>query len=167
MTTTTRSRYIDTKDVAKLIRRDLARAFPGTTFSVRISRYSGGSSIDVRWTDGPTSDAVERVTGRYEGKGLMDNTDYAPYVDGELDGECVHFGSDYVHCTRSFSPAFAQAVADEVADRYGTEWITVKTCKWDGSADWSDAWKVQVDPYTTLQDLIWREISRRDARQAA
>jgi hypothetical protein len=53
-------------------------------------------------------------------------------------------------------------VADEVADRYGTEWITVRAASWDGSADWSDAWKVLIDPYTTLNDAIWREISRRD-----
>ena len=40
-------------DTAKLIRATLKAKFPGIKFSVRSSRYAGGSSIDVRWNDGP------------------------------------------------------------------------------------------------------------------
>lgn len=50
---TTGEHYEATKDldiaaVAKRIRKDLRRALPGWTFSVRISRYSMGQSIDVK-----------------------------------------------------------------------------------------------------------------------
>ena len=41
-------RGLDVKDIAKLIRKDLKKAFgKGNKFSVRISRFSGGQSIDV------------------------------------------------------------------------------------------------------------------------
>jgi conjugative element/phage-associated large polyvalent protein len=44
---------IDTKDVAKLVRKELKTHFPRHKFSVRIERYSMGSSINVTWIDGP------------------------------------------------------------------------------------------------------------------
>ena len=41
-------RGLDIKDIAKLIRKDLKKAFgKGNKFSVRISRFSGGQSIDI------------------------------------------------------------------------------------------------------------------------
>lgn len=39
--------YIDTKDVAKMLRARLKAEFPGYKFKVRTERYSGGSSIYV------------------------------------------------------------------------------------------------------------------------
>lgn len=40
-------RWIDTRDVAKLVRAFLKREHPGVKFSVRIDRYAGGSSVRV------------------------------------------------------------------------------------------------------------------------
>jgi hypothetical protein len=76
--------YIDTKDVAVMIRKALAGAFPGVKFSVRISRYSGGSSTDVRWTDGPTEPDVRKVTDVYGGRGFDGMTDSSTYNDCAL-----------------------------------------------------------------------------------
>lgn len=79
--------------VAKYIRRDLKKVFPTTKFSVRYKSYAGGSSIDVRWTDGPTSAAVNKVAGKYESKGFDGMIDlaysYSFYLlpNGEL--ECA------------------------------------------------------------------------------
>ena len=53
------TRYISTTETAKIIRQELAKAFPGIKFSVKSKSYSGGSSIDVGWTDGPTPKMVE------------------------------------------------------------------------------------------------------------
>ena len=44
---------IDTKEMAKLVRKELKTHFPRHKFSVRIERYSMGSSINVTWTDRP------------------------------------------------------------------------------------------------------------------
>lgn len=62
--------WIDAAVAAKFARRDLKRAFPGVKFSVRTDKYSGGSSIDVRWVDGPTSKQVDAVVQKYGGAGF-------------------------------------------------------------------------------------------------
>lgn len=98
------TRTIDTADVAKLIRRDLKAVFGKTVkFSVRSSRYSGGSSIDVSWTDGPTQKMVERIVKGYAGGGFDGMTDYKYHFDGFLDGERVRFGVDFVFVNRRHS----------------------------------------------------------------
>ncbi len=59
--------YLSRAETAKLVRKILKTAFPGTKFSVRSDTYSGGASVDIRWTDGPNREAVESVVKHYEG----------------------------------------------------------------------------------------------------
>jgi len=59
--------YIDTKEVAKLVRKELKTQFPHHKFSVRIERYSMGSSINVTWIDGPMVKDVEAIAGKFHG----------------------------------------------------------------------------------------------------
>ena len=97
--------YIDTTDVAKMARRTLREQFPHTTFSVRSSRYAGGSSIHVSWTDGPTSQAVKKAVGHLHGTEFDGMTDLA-YPNGSS------YGNDYIFCDRDLSDnAIAKAVA--------------------------------------------------------
>lgn len=98
---TKRRRWIDTAEVATLIRADLKRAFPAQVFSVKISRYAGGSSIRVNWIEGPQREAVEALVNGYAGASFDSSIDLQSYHDGDLDGETVHFGSDYVFCRRT------------------------------------------------------------------
>mgnify|MGYP000208596177 CR=1 FL=1 len=56
--------FIETTEVAKLIRKQLKRHFPGTKFSVRTQP---GSSIRIRWTDGPAERVVHRVVRQFSG----------------------------------------------------------------------------------------------------
>lgn len=75
--------WIDTADVAKLVRADLARRWPAVRFYVRMERYAGGSSIDVSY------DGVE-LDGR--GRALLTLVDY----DGQpLDGAPVITQDEY------------------------------------------------------------------------
>lgn len=76
-----RTPYMDTADVAKCIRSTLAKAFPRTKFSVKISRYAGGSSVHVSWLDGPTDKLVADIVDRFEGKGFDGMIDMAFYKD--------------------------------------------------------------------------------------
>ena len=71
-----RARYIDVVEVAKLVRRSLMRNFPDVKFSVRSSRYAGGSSIVVTWKGGPQQSDVHSVASQYEG--ARTDGDYAP-----------------------------------------------------------------------------------------
>lgn len=62
--------YIDTVEIAKMIRKELKEKVPGIKFSVRSDKYSGGSSIDVSWPDGPTEKEIEKIVGKYNGSGF-------------------------------------------------------------------------------------------------
>ena len=69
--------FISVTDTAKLIRKALKREFQGFKFSVRSSKYAGGASIDISWTDGPTSEQVDSVTDAFAGKGFDGSIDLA------------------------------------------------------------------------------------------
>lgn len=71
-------RYLTAAETAKLVRQALKREFPGQKFSVRSSTYAGGASIDIGWTDGPTTKAVDQVVGVFAGADF----------DGMIDLKC-------------------------------------------------------------------------------
>jgi hypothetical protein len=79
--------YISGVETAKLIRQALKRNFPGITFSVRYKSYSGGSSIDVSWTDGPRAQVVERVTSGFAGAGFDGMIDLKTYHTSWLEDD--------------------------------------------------------------------------------
>jgi Large polyvalent protein associated domain 29 len=78
------STYLSCAETAKLVRSALKKAFPGVKFSVRSSVYSGGASIQVGWTDGPSTKAVEAVAKAYEGGGFDGMIDMAYNKDSWL-----------------------------------------------------------------------------------
>lgn len=102
------------KLAAKNIRAALKVAFPSVKFSVT-KRHHG--SVDVRWTDGPTSAAVEAITG--------------PYVSGSFDGmedlytshvspwNSVFGGAKYVFTNRDHSDAHTQRAIDALFETHG------------------------------------------------
>jgi hypothetical protein len=176
--TTAKARYIDTAEVARMLRPQLKRVFPGVKFSVRISRYSGGSSIDVRWTDGPTVEQVEGVTHGFQGgrfDGMIDlaysaNSWYCAKHgsraaetyghgmgdDGPVhsrccaDAELVHFGSGYVHENRELSEGFRSVLAAQVRRQSGlADDATEDTHLPHGSL-------YQYYPYDTVRDGVYR-----------
>lgn len=101
------SRYIDVVETAKMLRAALKAEFPGTKFSVRSERFAGGTAININWTDGPTSDAVDAVGKRYQGatfNGMDDSTTYHSHLITTDDGaEEVRFGARFVQTQREIS----------------------------------------------------------------
>ena len=95
---------------AKNIRTELKKAFPGVKFSVRSESYSGGDSIHVYWTDGPTADEVSKITDRYE-RGKFDGmNDIYEYNDDNV--FCQVFGNaKYVIASRNESDDLLKKVA--------------------------------------------------------
>ena len=69
---------------AAMIRRELKIRYPHTEFRVTSKSYSGGSSVRVSWTDGPTYADVAGMLGKYE-QGRFDGSDdtyhYVPSQD--------------------------------------------------------------------------------------
>lgn len=91
-----RKRYIDTAGVARLIRKELKATYPGQKFWVRSDVYSGGSSIDIYWIDGPSQKEVDRLTGKYSGSGFdgMIDLKYAYKHVQNPDGSIVLVGTN-------------------------------------------------------------------------
>lgn len=79
-----RAAYVNTNDTAKAIRAILKAKFPGTKFSVRGSKYSGGSSIRVSWTDGPTAKLVDAYVQPFSGAGFDGMNDMKFYKEAWL-----------------------------------------------------------------------------------
>lgn len=116
---TSNRRNLSVAETAKLVRKALKDAHPGVKFNVRSHSYSGGASIRVSWTDGPTQSEVEETARRYKGASFDGMADILSYHDTLLsteDGaELVSFGADFVSCSRTLSPEFTAALAQEIA----------------------------------------------------
>lgn len=125
-------KWLSVTETAKLMRDALRSAFPGVRFSVRSDFYAGGASIRVRWTDGPTLAAVDRVVKVYEGATFDGMRDIKEYHEptlvsfGGADPIAVRFGADFVFTDRDLSPEYvaqliphAQHVLDSNEDTAG------------------------------------------------
>ena len=90
----------------------LKEQFPKVKFSVKSDRFSGGDAIDIRWTDGPNTKAVEKIADQFEAgsfNGQEDIYEYAHSVFRDLFGD-----AKYIHCHRDISDALlSQAIAAE------------------------------------------------------
>lgn len=128
--------YLTCAETAKLIRTALKEAFPGMKFSVKSSTYSGGASISVGWTDGPTVKMVDSVVGVFEGSYFDGMTDYKGSTYAMIDGEQVRFGADSVHTSRRTTRALLEQVKAMAIRRYGDrfESLEIKDCGYDDSA---------------------------------
>src|SRR5699024_12774512 len=79
----------DATDTAKKIRKALKKAFPeykASHFKVKTSKYTGGSSINVKWKDNPSSEEVNKVIKQYESAhfdGMQDLETVNGYKDPE------------------------------------------------------------------------------------
>lgn len=112
--------YISTTDTAKMVRDALRRNFPRIKFSTRSKSYSGGSSITVSWSNGPSSQHVDAVIGRFAGAsfdGMRDLKEYHSDILVASDGTMreVHFGADYVFTNRHTDPTLQAAVIARLA----------------------------------------------------
>lgn len=126
MTTMPRE-HVSVADTAKMIRAALKATFPGVKFSVRSHSYSGGASIDIAWTDGPTASTVDRLVNQYKGAdfdGMTDSktyrTDVAP--DPEHGLREIHYGADFIFTQRSSSPELVARIAplaEEIHSSHG------------------------------------------------
>ena len=112
--------YVDAADVARIIRKRLKAEFPGTKFSVTTSKYAGGASVDARWDDGPTYDAVNSVISGYRGADFDGMIDLQTYRDpAAIDGYAVSWGADYVFAVREISDAVLEAERAELSRTLG------------------------------------------------
>ncbi|HET6494549.1 MAG TPA: LPD29 domain-containing protein [Thermoleophilia bacterium] len=163
-TATLHKEYFTCAETARLVRKALKRDFPGVRFTVHSKTYAGGASVDVKWTDGPTTAEVKPLLDSFEGAGFDGMIDLKFYIqhyvrDGEILGtrsagtvgnagvypawddgpfegaELVHLGADFIFGERDYSPAFLERMIDETCDYWGiADKPAVTVSKYGGSA---------------------------------
>lgn len=105
--------YISLSDTAKEMRKELKRVWPSVKFSVRSKSYSGGCSIRVEYTDGPTTKQVDEVIQKYQAGDFDGMTDSYSYGEGitslNESGELVtiQYAAKYVFSQRDYSSKYA------------------------------------------------------------
>lgn len=104
---------------ARNVRSELKAAFPGVKFSVRTSRFSGGDSLDISWTDGPTTKQVEEVTNKYKAGSFDGMVDLYTYNTTEFTEK--YGDAKYIGTSRKYSVEFLEKVAQIVSEKYGKE----------------------------------------------
>lgn len=147
------TRYISVTETAKLVRAALKDNFKGIKFSVRSSSYAGGASIDVSWVDGPCMADVDRVVKGFQGATFDSSIDLKSYVTGELNGEEVHFGTDYVMTHRKTTYAFVEAIAMQFCQRFG---LPLSTITFFGNANdtWANTTNLDYSQERWFHDLL-------------
>lgn len=64
------TKHLSAAETAKVVRKILKTKFPGTKFSVRSETYSMGCSVNISWTDGPTTKQIDQAVGVLSGSGF-------------------------------------------------------------------------------------------------
>jgi Large polyvalent protein associated domain 30/Large polyvalent protein associated domain 29 len=110
------------KLVASNVRRELKTAFPGVKFSVRCSSYD---AVTIAWIDGPTTDQVKTITGKYSG-GYFDGMEDI-YRHERSPWTSVFGSAKYISESRHHSVAAMTKAVEKVCEDYGWPLIEVKT----------------------------------------
>jgi len=141
-------KHLTCAETAKLVRKALKVSFSNVKFSVRSKTYSGGASIDIEWTDGPTTKQVDQVVGIFAGAdfdGMVDCKYYSEhwlmpdgsvsiarsagahgYTPEEFDApspkaERVSMGADFIFCNRHNTAEFTELVGRDYSQKMGWE----------------------------------------------
>jgi hypothetical protein len=113
--TTTKKPISEHAQAAKAIRTKLKTVYPHTVFSVRSKSFSGGDDVSIHWSDGPTTEAVEKIVnvhecGRFDG--MIDLYEYTKVHPNVAQVK-------YVLTQRSHSPETFAALVAHINQRYG------------------------------------------------
>lgn len=177
--------YLSAADTAKLIRAALKKAFPGVTFSVKSKTYSGGASINVAWTDGPTQPMVEAIAKNYQGGGFDGMIDMKWHRESWLlpDGTATHASTEGTEGSRGTVPAKRVWMPhpDAKLVSFGADFVFCnrtlspafeaqlfarlarKGYPVEGIQSMDDAWKVRAYPDSDWDRTDMGEVARREA----
>lgn len=100
--------FFSVTDVSKIVRKLLAQTFPGITFSVTSDKYSMGSSVRIRWTDGPTEQQVNQTVSPLYQRGFDGMTDSTYYTSPCTINGVVVSTSSFITTSRFSSPAMVE-----------------------------------------------------------
>jgi hypothetical protein len=99
--------------VAKNIKTELKKAFPKIKFSVRSDYFTNGSSVHIKWVDGPTQEEVQKITYKYKSGHFNAMSDcYESNPDNVW--VKVFGGADYVSPSRRLSAKHIKSAAEKM-----------------------------------------------------
>lgn len=130
-TTPVTPRYLDVAETAKLVRKALKAAFPGVKFSVRSSRFSMGTAIDVSYTDDLEWREVENVIGVFQGGRFDGMTDSSYGVYSWLCAHGATVAESYGH-TPGLDELAAPCCADAELVKFGAKYVHAQRNTWSG-----------------------------------
>lgn len=126
LTNITATKQETVTQTAARLRVALREQFPGVNFSVRSSRFAGGTSIYVGWTDGPTEKAVRVLSQGFRNSApdaltgdFLDFLEPTLYADREGNLEQISSGATFVSEHRSYSDEARAAAGQEIAAAEG------------------------------------------------
>ncbi len=104
-------------ECASQIKKELKAKFPTIKFRIKSDSYSGGSSVSVYWTDGPTSAEVDQIIKKYQyGQfdGMIDCYEYSNKRDDIAQVK-------YVMGQRELSDETKAKIWNETKEKWGLE----------------------------------------------
>jgi hypothetical protein len=125
---------------AKAIREELKTKFPGIAFSVTSECFSGGNSVDISWTDGPTVDMVEKISKKYQYGHFDGMTDMYEHTNNHDDIP----QAKYVQTSRQMSEATREQIKQYLREMH-------QECECAEDNAWIDGYNCQ------FSTLIYRE----------
>jgi len=102
---------------AKMIKKRLLALYPNVKFSVKSDTFSMGNSVDIRWQNGPTRDAVDEITRQYQ-YGSFDSMNDA-YNYTKIDASLGCEGAKYVQCHRETTTEHMAMLHKKAEEQYG------------------------------------------------
>lgn len=134
---------------AAAIRSELKAAFPTIKFSVTSESFSMGDAVRIHWTDGPSTQVIDAIVGKYQYGHFDGMTDY---YDSDNRREDIP-QAKYIDTTRKLSVGFIRKVAEKLATLWGRE-IVINETKYGG---WQVGDGLGPD-VRDIEDLIYREL---------
>lgn len=104
-------------ECAKAIRQLLKTKFPFVKFSIRSRSFAGGDSVDVSWTDGPTTRTIDSLIGKFQYGHFNGMTDCYEYSNRESGIP----QSKYVQTSRHMAPETGHEIKMKIAESHGIE----------------------------------------------
>ncbi len=100
---------------ANAIKAELKAIFPNVKFSVKSENYSGGDAVNIFWTDGPTTEQVKAISGKYQYGSFDGMQDLYEYTNSRKDIP----QAKYVFEDRSLSVEMIKTLAEKINKYYG------------------------------------------------
>ena len=139
---------------AKLIRGILKENFPTTKFKVTSSNYSMGDSVDVKWFNGVTSEAVKKVINHFQYghfDGMIDCYENSNTIEGLPQ-------TKYLMCDRAIS----DNVVREFSNKMKTTHNELKDISNEDLGTSFEFW----GEYQNWHQLAWRELREKELVEA-